>query len=187
VKHHVSPRLLSPEARQYGERSSVKIRTTLLELARDFVEGARTLRGVNRIALLGSVVTNKPRPKDIDLLVSISESVDIEALARLARRLKGTAQARLNSGADLFLADLEGHYLGRICRYRECYRRVLCRARNCGVRPHLMDDFDVVELGAAVIALPPLELHPIIVARRTIPDDVERVLLAPLRADSGAG
>jgi hypothetical protein len=56
-------------------------------------------------------------PKDADLLVSIDADVDLDPLARLGGRLQGTAQT-INLGADIFLADAAGHYLGRICHYR---------------------------------------------------------------------
>jgi hypothetical protein len=64
---------------QYRERSSSKVRTTLLELTADFVHLARTCPGIARIALLGSVTTSKPRPKDVDLLVSVTPSLEMPA------------------------------------------------------------------------------------------------------------
>ena len=166
---------------QYRERSSSEVRTTLIELTADFVRLARTCPGVLRIALLGSVTTSKPRPKDVDLLVSVTPSVEMPRLAKLGRRLKGSAQARLNSGADVFLSDASGGYLGRVCHYRECHPRVLCRARLCGAVPHLSDDLDVVSLSTDLIAAPPIEIWPRVVARVVVPDDVEQLLLAPLR------
>lgn len=168
---------------QYRERSSTEVRATLLELTADFVRLARTCPGVARIALIGSVVTAKPRPKDVDLLVTVTPSLEMPRLAKLGRRLKGSAQARLNSGADVFLADAYGHYLGRVCHYRECHPRVLCRARHCGAVPHLADDLDAVSLPTDLIAAPPIELWPRVVARITVPDDVEQLLLAALRLD----
>jgi len=168
---------------QYRERSSVEVRTTLLTLTLEFVRGARECPGVARIALLGSVVTRKPRPKDVDVLVIATPDLDLPRLAKLGRRLKGSAQARLNSGADVFLADSTDGYLGRICHYRECHPRVLCRARHCGTVPHLADDLDVISLSAELIAMPPIELSPEVVVRVDVPVDVEQLLLAPLRSD----
>ena len=107
-------------------------------------------------------------------------------LASLGRRLTGSAQARLNSGADVFLAEPSGRYLGRVCHYRECHPRVLCRARHCGAVPHLADDLDAVSLPADLVAAPPVELWPTVVALSAVPDDVERLLLAPLRADGSS-
>jgi hypothetical protein len=175
-------RAVSPDAWQYGPRSSIEVRGTLLELTREFVLGARQLPDILRIALVGSLLTQKPRPKDTDLLVTIADDVDLAKLARLGRRLKGNAQAKLNSGADVFLANATGWYVGRICHYRECHPRVLCHARHCGTIPHLADDLDVVTLQRELIASPPLEVHPTLIARTGIPADVESILLAPLRS-----
>jgi predicted nucleotidyltransferase len=164
------------------------VRVTLLELTRDFVLAACRVPGVRRIAMLGSLLTDKPRPKDTDVLVMIAHDIDLTRLARLGRRLKGLAQSRLNSGADVFLADTTGAYIGRVCSYRECHPRVLCRARHCGAVPHLNDDLDVVHLEAGLVAAPPLELHPAVVARATVPADVQHILVeslpAPLRRNS---
>ncbi|HEX6573929.1 MAG TPA: hypothetical protein VF042_03070 [Gemmatimonadaceae bacterium] len=171
-------RVVSDDVRQYGSRSEHEVRSTLLELTRDFVLAAGRVAGVQRIAMLGSLLTDKPRPKDTDVLVTVGDDVDLSRLARLARRLKGLTQSRLNSGADVFLADSKGVYLGRICSYRECHPRALCRARHCSAVPHLNDDFDVVRLQPDLLAAPPLELHPAIVARVTLPDDVRQILVA---------
>jgi hypothetical protein len=94
-------RLIPDDVRQYGPRSSAEVRTTLLELTRDFVLGACRTPGVLRVAVLGSLLTPKPRPKDADVLVTIADAIALDALARLGRRLQGTAQAKLNSGADI--------------------------------------------------------------------------------------
>jgi predicted nucleotidyltransferase len=169
------------DAWQYGERTAIEVRSTLLELTRDFAISAQACSGVVRLALIGSILTAKPRPKDVDVLVTVAPIVDLPKLAKLGRRLKGSAQARLNSGADVFLADERGSYLGRICHYRECHPRVLCRARHCGAVQHLTDDLDALCLDAALIATPPVELWPTIVTRVAVPDDVEHLLLAPLR------
>ncbi len=171
----------APDDRQYGERSSIEIRATLLELTREFVLSARNCLGVTRIAIVGSILTSKPRPKDVDILVSVSESVDLAKLAKLGRRLKGTAQGRLNSGADVFLATELGRYVGRVCHYRECHPRVLCRARHCGAVQHLADDLDAVSLDRYLIIAPPLELFPAILSRVAVPEDVDNLLVMPLR------
>jgi hypothetical protein len=176
-------RRLTEDARQYGTRSSGEIRSTLLAFTREFVLAARCIPGVRGIAIVGSLLTPKPRPKDADVLVTIDDTVNLGALAKLGRRLSGSAQARLNSGADVFLADSAGAYLGRICRYRECHPRVLCRARHCGAIPHLADDLDLVTLPPALIAAPPLELFPAVVVRTPLPDDVRQILLDHPDAD----
>jgi hypothetical protein len=136
------------------------------------------LPGVLRIALLGS--TDKPVPKDADLLVTIDADTDLAPLARLGRRLKGGGQT-INLGADIFLADGAARYLGRICRYRECHPRALCRALHCGGgRQHLNDDLQVLTLNSDLIAAPPIELWPRIVRRVAVPTDTDALLLTEL-------
>jgi predicted nucleotidyltransferase len=147
-----------------------------------FVRAARLCPGVRRIGLLGSVATAKAIPKDVDLLVTIERTMDLSQLARAGRRLKGLAQT-INLGADIFLADTAGHYLGRICHYRECHPRVACRAQHCGLREHLNHDLDVVTLSKDLLASPPVELWPKVVRSLTIPTDVEEILLTKLEQD----
>jgi hypothetical protein len=110
----------------------------LLVLGVDFVRAIRAMEGIERIALIGSLCTDKPKPRDIDFLLSVRPGMDLAPMARRARSLKGATQS-LSSGADVFLAE-EGRYIGRICGYRECFPRVLCLALHCGLRPHLNDD-----------------------------------------------
>jgi hypothetical protein len=47
--------------------------------------------GVPRIALLGSLSTDKPLQKDADVLVTIDAAMDLSSLARFDRRLKDGA------------------------------------------------------------------------------------------------
>jgi len=176
-------RTIRPDEWQYRERTSSEVRGTLIQLVLEFVLAARTLPGVSRVALVGSLATEKDRPKDADVLVTIVEEGNLNALARLGRRLKGRAQG-INSGADVFLATSDGQYLGRVCHYSECHRRVACRARHCGVRSHLNDDLDVLTLPPALVVAPPILLFPTVSAAVVVPADVEASLLAALRADS---
>jgi predicted nucleotidyltransferase len=176
VRRHAIP----ADEWQYGNRSSDDVRGTLLQLVLEFALVARTLRGVNRIALVGSLATEKSHPKDADLLVSIAEDVDFDTLARIGRRFQGRAQG-MNSTADIFLATAADQYIGRVCHYRECHPRVLCRARHCGARPHLNDDLDILMLEPEVVAAPPVILHPTVSAMLAVPADVESLLLKALR------
>src|SRR5437667_1934121 len=105
--------------------------------------------------------------------------MDLGELARAGRRLKGSAQT-INLGADIFLADTTGHYLGRICHYRECHPRVLCHAQHCGQRDHLNDDLHIVTLSQELIASASVELWPKVILRITIPMDVENTLLTTI-------
>ena len=157
-------------------------RRPLLEAVLRFVQAAATCPGVLRIALVGSLTTPKRIPKDADVLVTIESGLDLEVLAGYGRRLKGNAQ-NINLGADIFLADDGGRYLGRICHYRECYPRVACRAQHCGHRDHLNDDLHIVTLSANLIAAPPVELWPRVVRRLPVPEDTEALLLAVLERD----
>lgn len=145
MTHHQIPH----DERQYGERTTVEVRGTLLRLTLEFVLAARQMPGVVRIAMLGSLATAKSRPKDADVLVSIVGDAALEALARAARRFQGRAQG-INSPADVFLADTSAQYLGRICHFRECRPQARCLARHCGARPHLANDLDVVSLENAL-------------------------------------
>jgi hypothetical protein len=98
-------------------------RPHLLRAVLTFVRSARSTPGVLRIALLGSLATDKPVPKDADVLVSIDADIDLDPLARLGRRLQGTAQA-INLGADILLADARERSAHRPVA---TYRRTLCR------------------------------------------------------------
>lgn len=144
-----------------------------------FVRAARDCPVVQRISLLGSILTAKAIPKDVDVLVTIDAAMDLTRLAHSGRRLMGQAQT-INLGADIFLADTTGRYLGRICHYRECHPRVLCRAQHCGLRDHLNDDLHIVTLSQELIASPPLELWPKVIRRLSVPTDVEEILLNKL-------
>ncbi|MGH8430720.1 MAG: hypothetical protein ACREUF_09975 [Solimonas sp.] len=144
-----------------------------------FVRAARSTPGVLRIALLGSLTTDKPVPKDADALVTIDASTDLDPLACLGRRLPGTAQT-INLGADIFLADDAHRYIGRICRYRECFPRVACRALSCGLRQHLNDDLQIVTLSPTLVRAPPIDLWPRIAARCVVPTDTQALLVVKL-------
>jgi hypothetical protein len=152
-------------------------RRPLLLAVFSFVRAARDCQGVLRIALVGSLTTAKAIPKDV--LVTIDGTINLAGLARAGRRLQGSAQT-INLGADIFLADEGGQYLGRICHYRECHPRVACRAQHCGRRDHLSDDLHVVTLSKELLTAPPLVLWPTVVRRVTVPPDVELLLLTGL-------
>jgi predicted nucleotidyltransferase len=155
------------------------VRDEMLAGVHRFVGAARALAGVQRIALLGSIVTDKSNPKDVDLLVTVSDAMDLGLLATCARRLQGRLQG-LNHWADVFLADERGRYLGRTCAWRECRPgiRASCDALHCGRRPHLHDDLGDVRLSPEVIAAPPVQLWPQVVRRCPLPRDVEGLLAA---------
>jgi hypothetical protein len=130
------------------------------------------------VALIGSIVTGRPDPKDVDLLVVVDHDMDLAPLAACARRLQGHTQS-FNLGADVFLADERGRYLGRTCPWKDCGPefRASCDALHCGVRRYLHDDLRAVRLRDEVIAAPPVQLWPVVERRCALPGDVERILL----------
>lgn len=168
---------------RYEDLSAGELRARLLGFAGEFVRDARTLPGITRIALLGSLLTPKDDPKDIDLVVTVADACDLTPLAKLGRRLQGRAQG-LNHGADVFLASPSGAYLGRTCPWRECRPgiRAACDADHCGARPFLHNDRRTITLPGSVIASPPLELYPTVVARVGIPPDVAAWLASSIGA-----
>jgi hypothetical protein len=169
-------------------RPDLDIRPRMIALALAFVREARVLPGVTSIGLVGSLATRKVDPKDIDMLVSVTDDVDLASLAAAARRLHGRAMG-IGKGTDVFLMDGAGNYLGRSCLWRDCRPgiRKSCDALHCGRRTYLHDDLRAVSLDGSLMAAPPLVLWPQIVARAPIPPDVERGLVSPLRAKRKAG
>ena len=152
-------------------------RQHLLEGLRRFVVAVQHITGVRAIALLGSITTAKPDPKDIDVLIVVDDEADLAALATASRRLQGHTQSR-NCGADVFLASPRGAYIGRTCHWRDCRPgvRLACDARHCGQRPYLHDDLDTVHLAESLIRSPPLTLWPDIERRGPLPPDVEEFI-----------
>lgn len=133
--------------------------------------------------MVGSLVTQKASPRDADVLVTVNPDSSLDRLAKAGRALKGFAQTR-NSGADIFLSNLDGQYIGRTCHWRDCRPgiRVACRAQHCGRREFLNDDLQDVNLPSSLVAAPPIELWPFVVRRIAVPADVDDVLLRTLRA-----
>lgn len=154
-------------------RDSTDTRTFLIAEAFRFVERAAALPGVSRIAILGSLASVKGDPKDADILVTVDDAADLTALAAATRSLKGKAQSK-NRGADVFLANPAGQYIGRICHWRECGPgiRTSCDAHHCGQRRFLHDDFDDINLDLRLVREPPIEVWPTVVCRVKIPHDL---------------
>lgn len=152
-------------------------REALLDGLRRFVTSARQIAGVRRIAVLGSIVTTKPDPKDIDVLVVVADDADLAALAKCARRLQGHAQG-FNRGADVFLADEQGMYIGRTCHWKNCRPgvRQACDALHCGRRPYLHDNLEAIHLNASVVLSPPVTIWPLVERRLELPPDLEEVV-----------
>ena len=175
-------RQFDPEA---PRPSVAEPRPVLLREVLAFVRSAAGCAGVRRIALLGSLATPKPIPKDADVLVTIDGDMDLGPLAAMGRRLKGRCQ-HINLGADIFLCDAQERYLGRVCRHRECFQRASCDARSCGEWQHLRDDLDILTLPSEVMRRPPFVLWPLVVRDGPAPPDVEALLLRPLEEGPAA-
>jgi len=160
----------------------LEFRYKLIEEVLIFTRAASRIPGITRIALIGSLTTDKPDPKDADLLVTVTNDMDLTQLATLGRQLRGHAQG-FNRGGDIFLSDPQHHYLGRTCPWKRCGPgiRASCHAWHCGKRPFLHDDFADIRLNEKLIAAPPLELWPKVVARVVVPDDVEERVIRPLQ------
>jgi predicted nucleotidyltransferase len=152
-------------------------RRHLLDGLRRFVASVREVAGVRRVALLGSIATTKPDPKDIDVLIVVADDADLAPLATCARRLQGHAQS-FNRGADVFLANEQGTYIGRTCHWRDCRSGVRrsCDALHCGRRPYLHDDLDAITLNSTLVLCPPITLWPRVERRGKLPPDVEEMV-----------
>jgi hypothetical protein len=173
----------SPPAQQPGSAEPTA-RDRLLGEVLAFVRVASRLAGVTRIALIGSLTTEEPDPKDADLLVTVTDETDLKPLATLGRRLQGHAQS-FARGGEVFLADPEGHYLGQTCPWTRCGPgiRSSCDAQHCGRRLYLHDDLKTVRLDESLIIAPPIELWPQVMTRVPVPEDVEQDVLRPLREE----
>ena len=164
-------------------------RPELLRAVFDFVQRARRLDGIRRVALLGSLATDKRQPKDVDLVIVVDDTVPLGPLARSKRQLQGkTMQTGDSRGADVFLSNPAGEYIGRICQWKICRPgiRQACEAQHCGRREFLYDDLHNVRVDRESIAHPSIELWPNPGpgdAEVPIPQDVAEILLEPLRME----
>jgi hypothetical protein len=149
------------------------VRAFLIAEAFQFIERIVGIPGVKRIAMLSSLLTSKANPKDVDLLVTVDDEADLTSLAKSARRLMGMGQSK-NKGADVFLANSVGQYIGRICPWSRCgpQFRTRCDARNCGVREYLHDDLDDINLDPRLVKESPLEIWPSVVYRQSVANDL---------------
>ncbi|MDC0936308.1 UPF0158 family protein [Pirellulales bacterium] len=161
------------------------LRDAMFTEVRQFVRSARTIDGVERIALIGSLAQNKEFPKDIDLLVTVADGCDLAMLATLGRKLSGHMNS-CQAGADVFLASDDGKYIGRTCPWRHCDPgvRTSCDALHCGRRPYLHDDFESIRLNDDLIAHPPVVLWPDTLAVSSVPSDVRQQLTDALAEDA---
>jgi predicted nucleotidyltransferase len=182
--HSIGVESANPEGMPHDLPPLPDLRRIMFAEVRRFVRFARDIEGVRRIALTGSLATGKEFPKDIDILVTVSDDCDLEPLARLGRQLSGHMNSH-RAGADVFLASEDGRYLGRTCPWRDCGPgyRTRCDALHCGARPYLHDDFNAVHMEEEVIAQPPVVLWPNLAAAEGVPRDVREELVERLARD----
>lgn len=176
---------LNPDEPTYDLPPLPDLRKIMFTEVRRFVRFARDLPGLQRIALIGSLASDKEFPKDIDLLVTIADDCDLAVLATLSRQLTGHMAAH-SAGADVFLASPDGEYLGRICLWKRCGPgiRSSCDALSCGVRHYLHDDLQTIQLSKELILQPPVQLWPETAIASACPSDVLEQLIQPLATDS---
>ncbi|MEB3191963.1 MAG: hypothetical protein VKL42_16600 [Snowella sp.] len=156
-------------------------RAVILAETLEFVKQACKLEGIKRISLIGSLTRESFYPKDVDLLIRVTDETDLAPLAKMKRQLNGRLQhKRNNAGVDAFLANPRGKYLGRICLWSICEFRGDCGAWNCAKRPYLRDDFGNIKLKHGLILYPPVDLWPKVVRREVLPEDTEDILVQPL-------
>jgi len=155
------------------QESDSEMREFLISSAFQFIERVISMPGIRRIAIIGSLTSTKPDPKDIDMLLTIEDDVDLTELASASRKLMGAAQTG-NKGADIFLANPAGEYIGRICQWRSCAPgiRIKCDADHCGKRHFLHDDFGDIKLKPSLVMEPPVEVWPKVVCREKIASDL---------------
>lgn len=173
-----------PEPAEVKMEDMLELRHKLLDEVLIFMQAASHLPGIIRIALIGSLTTEKPDPKDADMLVTVIDNADLTQLATVARKLQGHAQSFGRNG-EVFLADSQHHYLGHTCPWKRCGPgiRASCEAWNCGRHLFLYDDLDNVKLAEKVIAEPPVELWPQVITRVPVPDDLMERVIRPLQKE----
>lgn len=148
-------------------------RAHLLGAAKWFVGEAAKLEEVERIALVGSLCTDQRKPRDMDLLVTISPGSSLTRIAKLKRKLQGRI-SRSSMGSDVFIAE-NGRYIGRACQYRDSWPRVECsksRLRCAEGRPGLCDTSANFSLDQKVVDRPSVILWPEAKEYTEVPADV---------------
>ncbi len=147
----------------------------LIEAGKTFVRRIVRVRGIEQVALIGSLATEESNPKDIDFLLTVSASLDIQAAATAGRKLKGHLQGYA-SGADVFLCNQAHEYIGRTCNYRECHTRVACLGADCRPGSWLNTDFQLLKLEQSSCKNPPVILWPLQELAVPVPEDVRQML-----------
>ena len=163
---------------------STNIKKVFIHEVRIFTNKAKTIPGVLKIALIGSLTTDKANPKDIDMLLTISDDMDLSRLAKITRQMNGHVQA-YNHNAEVFLSNAQNQYIGRICHWKDCGPgiRASCDAVHCGLRKYLHDDFGSIHLDSSLINDPPIVLWPEAKISHETPDDLIKDLFDDKNTD----
>ena len=137
-----------------------------------FVRAARSVRGCC------VSVTNKPIPKDADVLVTIDDTTDLTGLARAGRRLKGLLKPST-------LAPTSSSLM-RLGVTSDAFASIASAIRAWHASPSIADAAPtstmthVVTLSKELLAAPPIDLWPDVVRRLKVPPDVDALLLTEL-------
>jgi len=79
-------------------------RVWLLRRLRALLELADGTGKLRRVFVWGSFVTTKPAPKDLDILLIMDESFEVERIAPSAKEVFDSARAKLRFESDVFWA-----------------------------------------------------------------------------------
>ena len=150
-------------------------RSALLKAAEWFLANIAKHDNVEKVAFCGSICTEKEHPKDIDVLVYLKSDADISRIAELKRKFEGRI-ARNSMGADVFLIE-NGKYIGRACRYKEPWVRVICAQEKlcCADRLHLCDTTGAFTLKQELVDNPPVVVLPEFSPMIQVPEDLKAI------------
>jgi predicted nucleotidyltransferase len=156
-------------------------RSVLLGAAKWLVDAVVNCHEIKKVALCGSICTNKEHPKDLDVLIYLKSDADIKPVAALKRKLQGQI-SRGRLGADVFLIE-DDKYIGRACYYKEPWCRVVCS--NAGLRCdlkrlHLCDTSRTVTLKQELVDNPPVTIFPEFSTIVQLPQDLKEIFSTDL-------
>ena len=70
------------------QQSDQDVRAFLLTEAFRFIDRIVVIPGLRRIAMIGSLISSKAEPKDVDILITIDDEANLTALATAAPNKK---------------------------------------------------------------------------------------------------
>jgi len=109
-------------------------RPWLLGRLRTLVELAATSGELRRVFIWGSFVTGKPAPRDLDILLIMSEGFEVDRLAAPAQAVFDSTRARLLFESDVFLSTCLDRRRGArsLAEHLSNFQN-LSKARYCGI------------------------------------------------------